>query len=116
MEPERTFSATVLFVTKLRDRLNDNSVLDCDVSVLQTSLNLDCWGTIYPYFEIGPKPAVFGCFTNAIAPPPIALESCSNSQDLAGLLVCNEKNFVGFFLSDVISKLGFLHFGSCHLA
>jgi len=27
-----------------------------------------------------PKTAVFGCFTNAIASPLIALESCSNPQ------------------------------------
>jgi len=34
--------------------------------------------TIYSYLEIGLKPAIVGCFTNAIAPLPIALESCSN--------------------------------------
>jgi len=32
---------------------------------------------IYVYFEISLKPAVVGCLTNALAPPPIALESCS---------------------------------------
>jgi len=26
------------------------------------------------------KTAVFGCFTNALAPPPIALKSCSMAQ------------------------------------
>jgi len=26
------------------------------------------------------KTAVFGCLTNALAPPPIALESCSRAQ------------------------------------
>jgi len=26
------------------------------------------------------KTAVFGCLTNALAPPPIALESCSTAQ------------------------------------
>jgi len=26
------------------------------------------------------KPAVFDCLTNALAPPPIALESCSTAQ------------------------------------
>jgi len=26
------------------------------------------------------KNAVFGCLTNALAPPPIALESCSTAQ------------------------------------
>jgi len=33
----------------------------------------------YSYFEIGQKPVVVSCLTNAIAPPPIALESCSRA-------------------------------------
>jgi len=37
-------------------------------------------GTIYSYFEIGLKPAVVTCLTNAIAPLSIALESCSRAQ------------------------------------
>jgi len=36
--------------------------------------------TIYLYFDFGLKTAVFGCLTNALAPPPIALESCSSAQ------------------------------------
>jgi len=32
------------------------------------------------YFEIGLKSAVVSCLTNVIAPPPIALESCSRAQ------------------------------------
>ena len=36
--------------------------------------------TIYSYFDFGLKTAVFGCLTNALAPPPIALESCSRAQ------------------------------------
>jgi len=36
--------------------------------------------TIYSYFEIGLKPAVVSCLTNTLAPPPIALESCSRAQ------------------------------------
>jgi len=35
---------------------------------------------IYSYLDFGLKPAVFGCFTNTIAPLPIALESCSRAQ------------------------------------
>jgi len=35
---------------------------------------------IYSYFEIGLKPPVVSCLTNALAPPPIALESCSTAQ------------------------------------
>jgi len=34
------------------------------------------------YMDFGLKPAVFGCLNNAIAPPPIALESCSNTQNI----------------------------------
>jgi len=47
---------------------------------------------IYSYFETSPKPAVVSCITNAIAPLPIALESCSNPQNgSASLLVCTQK-------------------------
>ena len=37
-------------------------------------------GTIYSYFDFGLKPAVVSCLTNAIAPPPIARESCLRAQ------------------------------------
>jgi len=50
---------------------------------------------IYSYLEISLKPAVFGCLTNAIAPLPIALESCSNPQNiyLANVLDNEKKLF-----------------------
>jgi len=35
---------------------------------------------IYSYFEIGLKPAVVSYLTNALFPPPIALESCLRDQ------------------------------------
>jgi len=35
---------------------------------------------IYSYFEITLKPAVVSCLTNATAPLPIAVESCSRAQ------------------------------------
>jgi len=35
---------------------------------------------IYSYLDFDLKTAVFGCLTNAIAPPPIALDSCSMAQ------------------------------------
>jgi len=35
---------------------------------------------IYSYLDFGLKPAVFGCFTNTLAPPPIVLENCSRAQ------------------------------------
>jgi len=34
------------------------------------------------YLDFSLKPAVFGCLTNAIAPPLISLESCSNPQKI----------------------------------
>jgi len=37
----------------------------------------ESWSTNISYLDFGLKPAVFGCFTNTIA-PPIALECCSN--------------------------------------
>jgi len=41
------------------------------------------------------KTAVFGCLTNALAPPPIALESCSRAQlDPLVLLMALGKNFL----------------------
>jgi len=43
------------------------------------TLHFESRGTIYSYFKIGLKPAVVGCLTNTIAPPPIALESCSRA-------------------------------------
>jgi len=56
------------------------------------------------------KPAVFGCFTNTIAPSPIELESCSSAQTHRPALVCTQKKkfLVGgceFFVSDVISEV-----------
>jgi len=35
---------------------------------------------IYSYFKISLKPAVFGCLTDVLAPPPIAQEICSRAQ------------------------------------
>jgi len=35
---------------------------------------------IYLYLDFSLKPAVFGCLTNDIAPPWIALENCSRAQ------------------------------------
>ena len=65
------------------------------------------------HFEIGLKPAVVNCLTNAIGPLPIALDSCSNSQtDRPVFWSALEKKFFGwgfadFFVSDVISELVF---------
>ena len=36
--------------------------------------------TIYSYFDFGLKTAAFGSLTDALAPLPIALESCSRAQ------------------------------------
>jgi len=45
-----------------------------------TRLTLESQGRIYSYQDISLKPAVFGCLTNAIPPPPIVLENCSMAQ------------------------------------
>jgi len=39
--------------------------------------NTESQGTIYSYFDFGLKPAVVSCLTNTLAPPSIALDSCS---------------------------------------
>jgi len=54
--------------------------------------------------------AVFGCLTNALAPPPIALEELFNgSNGLASLVDCTQKKVLPggceFFVSDVISEV-----------
>jgi len=48
---------------------------------------------IYSYFDFGLKPAVFGCVTIAIAPPPLALarELFKGSNGSASLN--SKKNF-----------------------
>jgi len=56
--------------------------------------------------------AIFSCLTNAIAPLPIALKSCSRAQtDRPVFESILEKNFYvggsGFFVSDVISEVAF---------
>jgi len=65
---------------------------------------------IHSYFEIGLKPAVVSCLTNALAPSPIVLESCSRAQaDQQVFSLHSKKNFlVGacrFFVTDVISEV-----------
>jgi len=60
---------------------------------------------IYSYLEIGLKPAVFGCLTNAIAPPPkgeSGRELFKPSKDSAILLVCNEKKFFRLGVADFL--------------
>jgi len=44
--------------------------------------HLESRSTNISYLYFGLKPAVFGCLTNPLAPPPIALESCSNPQKI----------------------------------
>jgi len=46
------------------------------------SWTLTLWEPGYDIFVLWfqPQTAVFGCLTNALAPPSIALESCSRAQ------------------------------------
>jgi len=69
---------------------------------------------IYLYFEIGLKPAVFGCLTDIKAPLSVALESCSSPLKYsASLQLKNVFLVLGFrlFVSDVISEVVFWPFG-----
>jgi len=43
-------------------------------------LTLDGHSTNISYLDFSLKPAAFSCLTNAIAPLPIALNSCSRAQ------------------------------------
>jgi len=54
--------------------------LPCATFHEATTKHFESRSTIYSYFEISLKPAVVSCLTNALAPPPIALESCSRAQ------------------------------------
>jgi len=47
-------------------------------SELSDKLNTLASGWFWQFSQ--KKTAVFGCLTNALAPPPIALESCSAGQ------------------------------------
>jgi len=68
------------------------------------------------------KTAVFGCLTNALAPPSIALDSCSVAQTdrPQSSRLHLKKNFLlggcGFFVSDIISGGLFRHLGPLCLA
>jgi len=78
----------------------------------QEIYHLESRGTIYSYFDFSLKPAVVSCLTNALAPPPIALESCSMAQtDQTVFPDCTRKTFLvggcGFFVGDVISEVVF---------
>jgi len=55
------------------------------------------------YLDFGLKPAVYGCHTNAIAPPPITLESCSRAQtDRPVFKSALEKIFFGWGLRNFL--------------
>jgi len=62
----------VLTTPVTSSNLHNQALLFTELRLLQA--------TNTSYLDFGLKPAVFGCFTNAIAPPPIALESCSRVQ------------------------------------
>ena len=50
------------------------------------------------YLKISLKPAVVSCFTNTIAPPPIALESWSNPQTIQQVSSLHSKKNFGWGL------------------
>ena len=66
--------------------------------------------TIYSYFDFGLKTAVFGCLTNALAPPPIALGAVQWLKRIgqSSRLHSKKKCLVGgcgFFVSDIMSEV-----------
>jgi len=62
--------------------------------------------TIYLYLDFGLITAVFGYLSNALAPPPIALESCPMAQtSRLHLKIIFFGWGCGFFVSDVIIKV-----------
>jgi len=62
----------------------------------QEIYHLESRGTIYSYFDFSLKPAVVSCLTNALAPPPIALESCSMAQTDQTVFPDCTQNFFGW--------------------
>jgi len=77
------------------------------------------WQLCHQDSSISCEEAVCTCLCTGITPTSKVLESCSNAQHWASLLVCNEKNFFvwdfGFFMSDVVSGGLLGHFGPLHL-
>jgi len=59
-----------------------------------------CRFAIYSCFEIGLKQQFSVAFTNSIAPEPIALESCSNPQNIRKVFESATKKFFGFGFQD----------------
>jgi len=56
------------------------------------------------------------CLSNGIPPQPIVLASCSNPQKTWQVFESAMKKNWGFFVSDVISEVGFWPFWLCYLA
>jgi len=75
---------------------------------------------MYSYFEISLKLQLYIAYQQLISFAGCTTEMFKPLKDSASLLVCNEKKVFGlsftFFVSDIISKVGFGHFGSCYLA
>ena len=82
------------------------------------SIILTHWLPVYEYiyhtWKSEKNQAYFSWLTNCTAPQPTALESCSNSQKTWQVFESAMKNLFGFgfqfFVSDVISKVGFWPF------
>jgi len=81
-------------------------------------VQLESRSTNLSYLDFGLKPPLFGCLTNAIAPPPIALKSISNPQKIrhASRLYAKKNVWLAaaFFVSDVVSEVFLGHFSWCY--
>jgi len=59
-------------------KVNKKNLTFCQTSAT-VNMHLTLW-RLAGFGDFRKKRAVFGCLTNALAPPPIALESCSTAQ------------------------------------
>ena len=80
--------------------------------VIMHTLAAGLW--IYHTWKSWKNQGYFVWLTNCIAPQPIALENCSNPEKTPQVFECPmKKMFVlgfGFYVSDIISKVGFWPF------
>jgi len=69
-----------MFIAKSSHRIKEQPFIRAGFAIPEGALStLESWSMNVLYQDFGLKPAVFGYLSNVIAPPPIALESCSRA-------------------------------------
>jgi len=80
-----------------------SGLIGCDTVTGLVRNTFESWSTNISFLELGLKPEVFGCLTNAIAPPPIALDSCSKAEtDRPIFYVCTRKKIFWLGFADFL--------------